>query len=120
MREAGMLGQAVRLTDAPPAEFGLGATGPLVRVWQGIIGAKPDGVFGAKETLPRTRAWAHEAGFGDRSTVTPAMWATGVGVSFRFEPGAVVLPDGSRVTLDELEAGAAATLAPPAAEIAPA
>jgi len=106
MRAAGMLGPAVRLTDAPPEPFGVGAKGPLVAVWQKVIGADPDGDFGERETLPKTRAWAKKLGFGDAKVVTPAMWATAVGVTLLLDPEHVTQTDGSVLTMAEAERAA--------------
>jgi len=109
MREAGLVGEAVRLTDAPPPEFGMGASGPDVATWQRVIGVRPDAHFGPV-TLAASRSWALAAGFGDRLTVTPAMWATAIGTTFRFVGGGVELGDGSRVEIQDAAAEVARVL----------
>ncbi len=96
MRRAGMLGLTVRLTDAPPDPFGLGAVGPIVGIWQRVVGAKPDQNFGPK-TVEATKRWSILAGFGPRAQVEPAMWALAVGLTFGLRDEGVILPDGSAV-----------------------
>lgn len=105
MRANGMLGDSVRLTDQPPKVFGLGAQGPLVGIWQTVVGAKKDSIFGPK-TVAATRQWSKAAGFGDRSAVDPAMWCLAVGITLRFEGPVVVFPDGSRLDVGAATADA--------------
>jgi len=112
MHQAGMLEPAARLTDAPPPTFGVGAAGPLVGVWQTIVGAKRDDSFGPK-TAHATAIWATAAGFGKRESVTPAMWATAIGVTVLFDVDAVLLPDGARLSLEAAAADARAALEGP-------
>ena len=112
MHAAGLVGGSVRLTDEPPPEFGPGAKGPHVLAWQRALAVTPESGLFADRTLSATRAWAKAAGFGDRSSVTPAMWGTAFGVTFRFDGSAVILPDGSRVELSSAAAEVAAILTP--------
>lgn len=98
MREAGMVGASLRITDSPPAPFGRGARGPLVGVWQKVIGAKSDQDFG-KETERLTLEWSKKVGFGERKMVEPAMWVVGVGVTVALGADGVTLPSGEEVTL---------------------
>jgi hypothetical protein len=103
MHRAGMVGQSLRLTDAPPPPFGEGATGKFVGVWQAVVGATIDRSFGPK-TRAATEAWSEKTGFGRRSSVNEAMWCLGVGTTVGFIDGAVVLPSGERVELAPLVA----------------
>ena len=93
MGKVGMVGASVRLTDSPPPPFGIGTRGPIVKIWQMIVGAAPDEVFGQK-TEALTVKWATAAGFGPRKTVEPAMWSVAVGLTFRIDAAGVTQPGG--------------------------
>jgi hypothetical protein len=76
---------------------------------------KPDDSFGPL-MLKAHRQWSKNVGFGVQDVVTPAMWATGVGVTLLLDEHGVTLADGTRVSVDDA-ARAARDLAP--AEEAP-
>lgn len=101
MRSAGMVGETIRLTDAPPPPFGVGAKGKQVGIWQAVVGAKIDQAFGPN-TRAATEAWSEKLGFGRRSSVNEAMWCLGVGVTLGLVDGAAILPSGERIELGPL------------------
>jgi hypothetical protein len=109
MAAAGMLGRSIRLTLEPPPPFGEGATGKHVGIWQAVVGAKMDRVFGPK-TRAATEIWSEKAGFGRRAQVNEAMWTVGVGTTIAFIDGFAVLPSGERVELAPLAEHAAEML----------
>ncbi len=109
MHKAGMVGDAIRLTDQPPEPFGKGATGKYVKIWQIVVGATPDAIFGPK-TEALTLVWSEKAGFGRRTHVEPAMWSLAVGVTLGLGDLEVMLPSGETIDLPLAASGVAAAL----------
>lgn len=54
-----------------------GAKGNAVKVWQIIVGANPDGIFGSG-TENATRTWQKNKGLAVDGIVGPASWKTGL------------------------------------------
>lgn len=59
--------------DALPT-LGIGSRGPLVKAWQVVVNAKPDGAFGTRETGPKTRAWQAARGLLVTGEVDAGHW----------------------------------------------
>lgn len=68
---------ALSYSYAAPPELQRGVSSPLVAVWQGFVGAKPDGLFGPA-TEERTRAWQARNGLPVTGRVGESDWARGV------------------------------------------
>lgn len=54
-----------------------GSKGNVVKVWQIIVGATPDGVFGGG-TESKTKSWQHNNGLEDDGVVGPKSWKVGL------------------------------------------
>ena len=54
-----------------------GSKGNVVKVWQIIVGATPDGVFGGG-TESKTKSWQHNHGLEDDGVVGPKSWKVGL------------------------------------------
>lgn len=62
------------LSSLPNVVLQRGASGEAVKLWQPVVGAKPDGRFGP-ETEELTRAWQIKHGLTGDGRVGPATWA---------------------------------------------
>lgn len=98
--------------DAPHAMIQQGSSGPDVALWQTIIGATPDGIFGSG-TAAKTKAWQSAHGRGPDGIVGPLTWATALGSSNAAPPVTVptVTPVLAPAASSSLALSAAAALA---------
>lgn len=82
------------MTDATRPTLKLGDKSEAVKVWQTILGAKPDGIFGPV-TAQMTRAWQAGKGLVADGVVGPATWAAAAAVPEAPKPAPVV-PSGKQ------------------------